>query len=127
MKKSPEQFTLRARLASMRYAINGLLQVIRSEHNARIHMVAAVIAIIAGILLHISRIEWMLVLFCFGLVFASEIINTALEKMIDLVIPQKNEHVKIIKDISAGAVLVSAIIAFITGLIIFIPYLARLL
>src|SRR4030066_385840 len=100
MKKSSEQFSFRARFASMRYAINGLLHVIRSEHNARIHMVAAVIAIIAGILLHIGRIEWMLVLLCIGLVFASEIINTALEKMIDLVIPQKNEHVKIIKDIS---------------------------
>jgi diacylglycerol kinase (ATP) len=84
------------------------------------------IVLIMGFLLHIKRLEWVLVLLCMGLVLAAEMINTTIEKLSDIVSPQKNEQIRVIKDISAAAVLLSSFIAMISGLIIFLPYLWRL-
>lgn len=93
----------------------------RTEKNMRIHLTFTVLVIIFGWILRISITEWLLCLLCFGLVFTAEMVNTAIENIVDLVSPQQNKLAGKAKDIAAGAVLVSAIISACVGLIIFIP------
>jgi diacylglycerol kinase len=96
--------------------------VVRTEPNARIHLAAAGVAVFLGLVLSISRIEWTVILLCIGAVISAEIINTSLEKTVDLFSPDRNEKAQAIKDISAAAVLFVAFIALITGIIIFLPH-----
>ena len=119
--KESARFSISKRFKSFSFAFNGLLNLIKNEHNARIHMAAAICVVILGILLHISRTEWILLTIAVGLVFISELFNTALEKLSDIVDPEWNINIRQIKDYSAGAVLISAVIALITGGLIFIP------
>lgn len=93
----------------------------RTERNMRIHLTFTVLVIIFGWILRISITEWLLCLLCFGLVFTAEMVNTAIENVVDLVSPQQNKLAGKAKDMAAGAVLVSAIISACIGLIIFIP------
>ena len=116
-----EKFSIIKRLKSFTFALNGLKILILEEHNARIHLVAAILVVIAGILLKISNAEWVAVTFSIGLVFALETINSAIENLADFVSPEKNDQIKKVKDLSAGAVLIGAIAALVNGLIIFIP------
>ena len=78
--------------------------------------------IIAGIVLGITRTEWIMVVMCIGTVIAAELFNTAIEKLVDLVSPERHPVAGQVKDIAAGAVLICAVAAAIIGLIIFIPY-----
>jgi diacylglycerol kinase len=126
MENSDNQFSISSRLKSFRYAAQGFLYVIRYEHNARIHLFISGVVLIMGFLLHIRRLEWVLVLLCMGFVLAAEMINTTIEKLSDIVSLQKNEKIRVIKDISAAMVLLSSFIAAIAGLIIFVPYLWQL-
>jgi diacylglycerol kinase len=123
MEKSGNQFSLAARMRSFRYAAQGFMYIVRYEHNARIHLFISGVVLIMGFLLHIKALEWVLVLVCMGLVLTAEMINTTIEKLSDIVSPDKNEQIRVIKDISAAAVLFSSFIAMIAGLIIFVPYL----
>ena len=85
-------------------------------------MIAAMAVIIAGIVLGITRTEWIMVGMCIGTVIAAELFNTAIEKLVDLVSPERHPVAGRVKDIAAGAVLICAVAAAIIGLIIFIPY-----
>ncbi|MDD6211367.1 MAG: diacylglycerol kinase family protein [Bacteroidales bacterium] len=116
-----ERFSIAKRIKSFRYAFNGIRYLFRFEHNARIHLVLAICAIVAGILLHISSLEWIAVLFAIGSVLAAEAVNSAVEALADLVSPQYNELIKRCKDLAAGGVLIMAITALLIGLIIFLP------
>jgi len=116
-----EPFSIRKRLKSFVYAGNGIKILLRDEHNARIHLFATIIVIILGFLYNISSIEWIAVLFSIALVISMEMINSAIENMCNFISPEMHASIKIIKDLAAGAVLVSAIIALIIGLIIFVP------
>jgi len=116
-----EKFALKKRLASFRYAFNGLKILIQEEHNARIHLFAACCVLIAGAVFKISTTEWIAVIFCIGLVIALELINSAIENAADYLSKEKSESIKKIKDLSAGAVLVAAIASAIIGVIIFLP------
>ena len=93
----------------------------RTQHNSWIQAGIAAIAVFLGFYLKISRIEWMFIIICIGLVFMAEIMNTAIETLVDLVSPEKNEKAGRIKDLAAGSVLVISIMALITGLVIFLP------
>jgi len=95
--------------------------VIKSEKNMQIHLVVAVLVLIAGWLFNINTTEWLLCLLCFGLVFGAEMVNTAIETLVDLISPQKHELAGKAKDMAAGAVLLCAIFAACIGLIIFVP------
>jgi diacylglycerol kinase len=106
---------------SFKYAFTGLVNAFIKERNMRIHFLIMILVISFGFILNISNYEWYVCLILFGLVISSELINTAIENTVDMVTQQYNEKVKYIKDISAGAVLINAIIAAIIGLIIFIP------
>lgn len=114
-------FTLRKRLQSFRYAFNGIRLLITKEHNAWIHCFAAVCVVVAGILLEISKMEWIAVVIVIGAVLAAEAVNSAMEAIADFVSPQYSEAIKQTKDLAAGAVLLMAIAAAIVGGIIFIP------
>ena len=116
-----EKFTLAKRITGFKYAFNGLKILIKEEHNARIHLFIACCVLIAGIVFKISTIEWIAVILCIALVFALELINSAIENTADLISKEKNETIKKIKDLSAAAVLIAAIASAIIGLIIFLP------
>ena len=116
-----QKFSIKKRLESFKYAFNGLKLLLKVEHNSRIHLFVTICVVIAGFLFGISLLEWMLIVFAIGFVFSMEIINSSIEKLADFVSPAKHETIKIVKDIAAAAVLVSAITAAIIGLIIFIP------
>ena len=120
------RFSISKRLKSFKYAFNGLRILIKEEHNARIHLFATICVIIAGLFFNISINEWIGVIFSIGLVFSLEIINSSIENIADFISPEKHEMIKKIKDLSASGVLISAITAFIIGLIIFIPKILKL-
>lgn len=114
------------RLRSFRYAFNGIISLIRYERNFRIHLVILLSVILAGIILGISLTKWMAILFVSALVLVSESFNTSIENLSDAVSPETNEKIRKAKDISAAAVLISAMAALLTGLIIFIPEIFKL-
>lgn len=106
---------------SFKYAIQGIIVAIKEERNLKIHICMMMLVIISGIILKISTIEWIICMILFGLVISLELVNTAIENVVDLVTMEKKPKAKIAKDVAAGAVLVSAIFSAIIGLIIFIP------
>ena len=106
---------------SFRYAFEGIFTCIRHERNMKIHCVMAVLVVIGGFVLHISQIEWFICLILFGLVMSLEMVNTAIEATVDLVTQERKPLAKKAKDVAAGAVRISAIMAAIIGCIIFIP------
>lgn len=114
-------FSLQARVRSFVYALNGMATLIRDEHNARIHLLSAAVAVLLGFLLHISASEWCAVVILIGAVLALEAANSAIEAICDLVSPEYHPLVKKAKDIAAAAVLFMAISAAVVGIIIFLP------
>ena len=115
------KFSIKSRLSSFKFAFQGLLSLVKNEHNARIHLLAAILAIVLGIVMKISVTEWALLTIVIGLVFISELFNTAIEKLADFVHPEWNDQIKKVKDYAAAAVFISAIIALVAGGLIFIP------
>lgn len=114
-----KKFSLRDRARSFRFAANGLRILLRNEHNARIHILAALLSLAAGILLGLSSGDMLLIVFAIGLVFVTELLNTAVEYVCDWLSPEYNEKVKAIKDLCAAAVLVSALVAAVIGAVLF--------
>ena len=108
------------------YAYNGLKYAASTQLNFRVHLALTAVALIMGLVLHISLAEWCWIFLCIGLVLVIELMNTALEILTDLVSPQYNEKAGRLKDISAGAVLIAAIFALAVGIIIFLPKLINL-
>ena len=106
---------------SFKYALSGIKSTFKTEQNMKIHLLIMEIVILMALILNISFNEWLIVLICFMVVISSELFNTALEKCVDLASPNKNEIAKLAKDVSAGAVLITAIFAAIIGIIIFLP------
>jgi len=121
------KFSIKDRLKSFGYAIAGIKYTLLTQHNILIHITLTIIAVILGFLLKISNIEWVAIVIVIGLVISAEVFNTAIEKLVDFISPQKNKKAGIIKDLAAGAVLVLSIAALITGIIIFIPKIIQIL
>ncbi|WP_164972729.1 diacylglycerol kinase family protein [Lacibacter luteus] len=113
-------------MRSFYYAISGLMYALRREYNLRLHAGSAAAVCIAGLFLHISKTEWLLVVAAVAAVIAAELINTAIEVLCNHVTPEHHPAIKQVKDISAAAVLVVSGAAAITGAIIFIPKLFSL-
>lgn len=106
---------------SFKYAIQGIFTSFKTEKNMKIHIFIMLLVIVAGLVLKISKLEWIICIILFSIVIAGELFNTAIETVVDMVMPEKNEKAKIAKDVSAGAVLVLAIGSIIIGFMIFIP------
>ena len=112
---------------SFGYAFQGIFTCVRKERNMKIHCVAAVLVVIAGVILKISAIEWCICMVLFGLVMTLEHVNTAVEAVVDMVTEEYHPLAKVAKDTAAGAVLIAAIMAAIAGCIIFLPKIAQIL
>ena len=109
------------------FALQGMKQFFSRDRNGQIQMVIGITAIILGFTVSLTPFQWLLVLFCIGLVISLEMINSAIERFCDLVTTEFHPGIKIIKDVAAGAVLVASITSLIIGLIIFIPALVHFL
>ena len=114
-------FSFKKVLRSFRFAFRGVGVLFREEHNAWVHLFATVLVITAGFIFKISLTEWALVAFAIGLVFAAEILNSALERVCDIVQPEQDKRIGDIKDLCAAGVLLCALAAAAIGLIIFLP------
>jgi len=112
---------LKKEIRSFICAFRGIFYAFKNEIHLKIHAIVALIVCVLGFVLKITANEWLVCLFCFALVFAAEMINTAIEKIVDFISPQRNHLAGIIKDIAAGAVLLCVIFAVIIGIIIFLP------
>lgn len=112
---------------SFGYAFEGIFAGIRGERNMKIHCFAAVCVIVAGVLFHISVTEWCICLVLFGLILSLELVNTAIEAVVDFVTEDKKPLAKLAKDTASGAVLIAAVMAAMAGLLIFVPKLVSFL
>lgn len=111
---------LKKLLYSFRYALEGIIFTFR-EQNMRVHFIIACIVIIASIFTRISLVEWMIVIIVIFLVLSAEMVNTAIERVVDLASPEIHPLAKQAKDIAAGVVLVIACMSVIIGVLIFLP------
>ncbi len=119
-------FSVVDRFRSFGFAGRGIYSFLRTEHNAWLHFAATGIVAAAGMAVHLSGSEWIAILFAVAIVWIAEMFNTCLERLMDHLSPDYSEPVKFIKDVSAGAVLIAAIVAAIVGLLVFIPHLTIL-
>lgn len=114
-------------LRSFRYAIRGIFQLFSTENNAKIHLIAGILAIFLGLSLGLSRIEWCILIIQITVVFAAEAFNSAIEKLADVLSPEHHPVVGILKDIAAGGVLLVAAGSVLTGILLFLPRILDLL
>jgi diacylglycerol kinase len=108
-------------LHSFGFAFEGMVHAAQSERNIRVHIVIAGCCVLLGIFLGLSLLEWAVIALAMSGVFTSEMINTAVESLIDLASPEHHPLAKIAKDAAAGAVLVNAAFAAVAGVLIFAP------
>ena len=106
---------------SFGYAFEGIINTVKSERNMQIHFTFMLAVVVCGFIFRISYTEWLICLTLFGLVTSLELVNTAVESVVDLVTEEHKPLAKRAKDAAAGAVLIAAIFAAIIGLIIFVP------
>lgn len=121
----PEPFSFKKRIKSFVYALAGIRSFFLAEQNAWLHLLATILVVVLAWWTDVSRGEWLAILLVVGLVWITEIINSCIERLVDLVSPGYNKQAKQIKDMAAAAVLAAAVIALVTGLYIFIPYLIQ--
>lgn len=112
---------------ALKNSISGIKQVFRTERNFKIQLAFAMVAILMAILLKLTGIEWVILILVMGSVFFAEMLNTAIEVMLDLYIQEYNEGVKIAKDIASGAVLITAIVSVIVGAMLFLQKILKLI
>ena len=110
-------------IAGFGYAFSGLRYALRTQRNARVHAIIAALAILLGILLRISSVEFALVFVAITSVFIAEMFNTVFELCVDLASPEYHPLAKIAKDVAAGAVLLNAMLAVVIALFVYIPHL----
>lgn len=113
---------MRRRLtSSFRYAFEGIKYVLKTQPNMKIHTVIGLLAVVAGFFFKISEAEWLAIVIVIGFVLILEVVNTAVETLVDLYTEEYHHLAKVSKDTAAGAVLLMAIVSVVVGLIIFLP------
>lgn len=110
---------MRSLINSFNYAVTGIITALKNEKNMMIHYIIAIIVITVSLFLDFSRLEFIVLIFTICLVLVMEMINTAIENIINLVSPDYNPLAKIVKDVAAGAVLISAVNAIVVGYLLF--------
>ena len=118
-----KKFSIVKRAKSFSYAGRGIWILVKTTHNAWVHIFILCFAILLGFFFHITHFEWMMLVFAAGMVLAAEAFNTAIEIDIDLTSPDIHPMARDVKDVAAGAVLITAITALLIGLFIFVPHL----
>lgn len=119
--ENKKRFSPTKRMISFKYAFRGISYMLATQHNAWIHLAATVVVIAAGIWFELSPAEWVLIALSIGFVFACEAFNTAMEMLVDKISPDHEPVAGRIKDVAAGAVLISAVVSVVVGVIIFLP------
>lgn len=109
-------------LKSFSFAFQGIIYTIKTEQNMKIHLTISIFVLFASFYFQISKLEWCIVLLTIGGMFCMELINTAIERVIDMYTSEFHPLAKAAKDASAGAALIFAIISVIIGIMIFLPY-----
>lgn len=107
--------------AALKHSLDGIKYIFQTERNLRIQLVCAILAILVGIFLKLTSAEWILLCITIGIVLLAEMMNTAIEMVLDLYSEEYNESIKRAKDIASGAVLLTAILSVIVGCILFLP------
>jgi diacylglycerol kinase (ATP) len=118
------RFSIRSRLRSFFYAGRGVQTMLRSQHNAWLHVVATLLVGTGGLVLRVSRLEWIVLIFAVVSVWTAESLNTALEFLCDVASPEFHPLVEKAKDVAAGAVLICALGAAVIGALVFAPHIA---
>lgn len=118
-------FQLRDRAASFRYAAAGLARMVRTQHNARIHLAVTVVVLIVGGMCELKTADWLWLTIAIAMVWITEAVNTAIELLGDAVTTEFHPLIGHAKDASAAAVLIAAILAVMIGLLIFVPHLSN--
>lgn len=111
---------------SFSYALHGLSYSLKENQNIKIHIIIAILVIIFGLLLGLTRYELFSISLLIVLVISAEMINSAIEEVVDLLVDEHNEHAKIAKDVGAGMVLLIVIFAIVVGFFIFFPHILSL-
>jgi diacylglycerol kinase (ATP) len=119
--KSQEDFSIRARVRSFRFALEGIAAFFQSEHNAWLHFMATIAVFTLATLVGVTKTEWLALVFAIAFVWVAEIFNTCIERIMDFISDQRHKEIKLIKDLAAGAVLIAAITALVVGAVVFIP------
>jgi diacylglycerol kinase len=114
-------------LTSFSFALNGILITFFLERNFRFHLFVTIVVVVISFLLKLSSVEWLFVLMAIFSVLITEMVNTAIEKLADIVGKNYSRKIELVKDISAGFVLLASIFAFLVGMIIFIPHLIEIM
>jgi diacylglycerol kinase (ATP) len=127
MKNYHSGFSLRGIIQSFKNSLRGFRVLLKNEYNLYIQIGAGIIVTIIGFILTLTNTEWAIQTAMIGLVIFSELVNTAIEKTMDLVHPEYDERVRDIKDLSSGAVLFMVLVAVASGLFIYVPKLMLLL
>jgi len=109
-------------LKSFGYALSGINRVIKEERNIKIHLCAAIIVIALAFYFHFSRNDWLVLLLIISIVISLELVNSAVEAVVDLASPEIHPLAKKAKDVAAGSVLVAAIFSVVIGFLLFFPY-----
>ncbi len=122
MKPEPHTGFWRGRGKSFACALRGIAVLLRTQMNARIHLLATVLVVAAGFVFRISRGEWVPLAFAIGIVWIAEAVNTAIEALADRITRENDDAIRRAKDVAAGAVLLAAITAAIIGLLILGPH-----
>ncbi len=117
-----KRFSLQARMKSFPYAFAGVAELLRSQHNARIHLLATILVIAAGLWLGISAQQWALLFIACAMVWCVEALNTAIEFLADALTTEPHPLIKKAKDVAAAAVLIAAVFSLAIGVMVFLPY-----
>jgi diacylglycerol kinase len=108
-------------LESFRFAFSGLWYALRTQRNTRVHLAIAAVVVVLGVCLNLSYVQWAVLTLTIGFVLVSEMLNTVAETLVDLVSPGYHPLAKVVKDVTAGAVLLTAIISVVVGLLMLGP------
>ncbi|HEY73548.1 MAG: diacylglycerol kinase [Chloroflexi bacterium] len=108
-------------LESFRFAFAGLWYALRTQRNTRIHLIIAAATIALGAWLNLALTQWAVLTLTIGFVLVSEMLNTVAETLVDMISPEYHPLAKIVKDATAGAVLLTAIVSIIVGLLVLGP------
>jgi diacylglycerol kinase len=119
-------WSMRAFLRSFRYAGQGIVYVMRTQRNARVHVLITAVVVVGGVYFRLTAIEWAILVLTIGMVFSAEMFNTVAELAVDLLFQRFHPMAKVAKDAGAGAVLIAALAAVVVGIAIFGPRLHAL-
>jgi diacylglycerol kinase (ATP) len=112
---------IKNRIKSFGPAFKGLFWLFKNEGNAQFHLIATIVVVFAGFYCNVNTTEWIFLCLAIGLVLTAEALNTAIEKLVDLLHPERNKQAGLVKDLAAAGVLIASIISVIIAALVFVP------